>query len=135
MVFLRSEPSIPSEALPVVSSVDDILPVEEFENAPDDPSGDYVELAPSSSFRKSTPQQSSTSQQHPSLSVYKFGIMERLSEAVATKVVHASNQSTDLLPLMKRFDIFRKKIRQMIIVAKTYHQSMITLDLDRIQVR
>jgi hypothetical protein len=117
MVFLRRNPDV------------------DCENVPDDASGDHVEHAPSSTFRKSTPQQSSTSQQQPSASVYKFGIMERINKTVATKVVNASNRSPDLIPLMKRFDIFRKKLRAMITVAKKYHQSMITLDLDRIQVR
>ena len=68
---------------------------------------------------------------------YKFGIMERLNDTVAMKVAKsttASYRSPDLIPLMKSFDSMRKKLRQMITLSKKYHQSMMTLDGDRIQV-
>ena len=64
-------------------------------------------------------------------------ILERLNDAVALKLTlstTASRRSPDLIPLMKSFDLMRKKLRQMIVTTKKYHQSMMNLDLDRIQV-
>ena len=68
---------------------------------------------------------------------YKFGILERLNTAVARKLTNsatASHRSPDLIPLMKSFDILRKKLRHMIATTKKYHESMINLDSDRVQV-
>ena len=68
---------------------------------------------------------------------YKFGILERLNHAVARKLTNsatASHRSPDLIPLMKSFDILRKKLRHMIATTKKYHESMINLDSDRVQV-
>ena len=92
----------------------------------------------SSSFSFRTP--SSSSSQPSQIKItenYKFGIMERLNDAVAMKVANstaASYRSPDLIPLMKSFDNMRKKLRQMIVISKKYHQSMMTLDHDRTQV-
>ena len=68
------------------------------------------------------------------LADYKFGIADRLLEAVATKCVLMPKRSPDLVPLSKQFDTMRKRLRQMIGTAKKYHESMITLDKDRMQV-
>jgi hypothetical protein len=131
MVFGRRKPSSSTDT-PLSS--DAFLPVEGADAVCENQNNDNVEQAPSSSFRLSSQQQSSSLQQQPSPHLYKFGIMDRLNEAVASKAVNASNRSPDLIPLMKSFDIFRKKLRHTITVAKKYHQSMMTLDLDRIQV-
>jgi hypothetical protein len=106
----------------------------------DENEGDFndkgMEQAPKKSSSTFSTRSSSSSSQ-PSQPSYKFGILERLNDAVEMKLTNSttvSHRSPDLIPLMKSFDIMRKKLRQMIATAKKYHQSMINLDSDRIQV-
>lgn len=67
---------------------------------------------------------------------YKFGIADRLSRAVdaTPNVEEAVKRSPDLVPLSKKFEDMRKRLRQMINKARLYHASMSTLDQDRIEV-
>ena len=109
-------------------SLDDVGDVEEdTEQAP----------KPFSRVPVSAPLSPSSSQQPLSVEHYKFGITERLNDAVALKLTDSATlsfRSPDLIPLMKSFDNMRKKLRQMIATVKTYHQSMVTLDHNRLQV-
>ena len=118
-----------------------------YDDLDDDDDEEDMEQAPktspalassSSTFSIRTPSSSSSQQSQLMLAEnYKFGILERLNDAVALKLTlstTASRRSPDLIPLMKSFDLMRKKLRQMIATTKKYHQSMMNLDSDRIQV-
>lgn len=65
---------------------------------------------------------------------YKFGIANRLTESVASKVVSLQKRSPDLVPLSKEFEGMRKGLRQMISSAKKFQESMIEMDKNRLQV-
>jgi hypothetical protein len=64
---------------------------------------------------------------------YKFGIAERLDEAVPKKSMSLQKRSPDLVPLSKDFEEMRKNLRQMIASAKKFQESMITMDKNRLQ--
>ena len=117
----------------------DDLDDDEEEDMEQAPKTSSVLASSSSTFSIRTPSSSSSSQQSQLMLAenYKFGILERLNDAVALKLTlstTASRRSPDLIPLMKSFDLMRKKLRQMIVTTKKYHQSMMNLDSDRIQV-
>ena len=117
----------------------DDLDDDEEEDMEQAPKTSSVLASSSSTFSIRTPSSSSSSQQSQLMLAenYKFGILERLNDAVALKLTlstTASRRSPDLIPLMKSFDLMRKKLRQMIATTKKYHQSMMNLDSDRIQV-
>jgi protein required for attachment to host cells len=126
MVFGRRKPN-----------PDTIPPSDELKRDEDvDESQDDLEQAPApinrSSFRSSI---SSTQPSSLRSTEYKFGIADRLNETVlATNSVNAPNRSPDLIPLTKKFDAMRKRLRQLIATAKKYHKSLNTLDIDRLEV-
>ena len=120
------------------NAYDDLDDDDEEEDMEQAPKTSSVLASSSSTFSIRTPSSSSSQQSQLMLAEnYKFGILERLNDAVALKLTlstTASRRSPDLIPLMKSFDLMRKKLRQMIVTTKKYHQSMMNLDSDRIQV-
>lgn len=103
-------------------------------NGEDEDANEVPEQAPP----QATPHQASPSEKSvvSPLDDYKFGVAERLQETVAIKTACSKvKRSPDLVPLSKQFDSLRKRLRQMIATAKKYHESMLVLDKDRLQVR
>ena len=82
------------------------------------------------------PKEAAANQTEEDVPVYKFGIADRLSRAVAEHFAETdtSKRSPDLVPLTKQFEETRKRLRQMIGTAKRYHASVRVLDQDRMKV-
>ena len=66
---------------------------------------------------------------------YIFGISERFEEAIASKSTRTEKRSPDLVPLTKEFETMRKRLRQLIVSAKKYHETAAALDKSRVEVR
>jgi hypothetical protein len=93
---------------------------------------DFKEIPEQAPFKSASSEESLVSP----LADYKFGIAERLQETVAVKAASSQvKRSPDLVPLSKQFDALRRRLRQMIATSKKYHESMLALDKDRMQVR
>jgi hypothetical protein len=131
MVFGRRKPALSNGSVDDTQSSRNLLHEESKKHVGEE---DKVEQAPKQKVQiQSSPQPISSKQQLSDN--YKFGILERLNEAVASKMFDsASYRSPDLIPLMKGYDTMRKKLRLLISLAKKYHQSMLTLDFDRMEV-
>jgi hypothetical protein len=66
---------------------------------------------------------------------YKFGIADRLNDAVNARSTSTDKRSPDLVPLSKDFDVIRKQLRQLNISAKQYHDGLCKMNKQRSQVR
>lgn len=80
------------------------------------------------------PEQAPNKSEEPTV-VYKFGIADRLEDAVNSRSASKEKRSPDLVPLSKEFDSFRKRLRQLHLSAKQYHDSLCKMNQQRSQVR
>lgn len=66
--------------------------------------------------------------------VYQFGIADRLEVAINSRSANDEKRSPDLVPLSKEFDAFRKRLRQLNLAAKDYHDALCKMNKQRSQV-
>lgn len=71
------------------------------------------------------PAEAKTAVVKKSPAVYKFGIAQRLDDALENKQIwKGPKRSPDLVELSKKYDATRKLVRQMIMSARNYHKSL-----------